>query len=299
VNIKNLTNTLKFIANHPVNKGDKIGAIIRFVKWQIGSRLVPGPVVYSWVNGVRMIIRTGETGLTGSIYCGLHEFEDMSYVLHVLDSEDLFLDVGANVGSYTLLACGAKGASGFAFEPVPDTFSRLQENLRINSLDSKVRAFNIGLADKDGVLSFTTKQGCVNHVITDEDRAENSVQVNVLALDNVLESERPCVMKIDVEGFETQVISGAHKVLSNESLHSIVLELNGSGERYGFSEAKLLNTLLEYGFSTYSYEPFSRTLTSLDGKNNQSGNTLFIRNVTEVSRRLKVAPKIWVGNVEI
>jgi len=91
VNIKNLTNTLKFIANHPVNKGDKIGAIIRFVKWQIGSRLVPGPVVYSWVNGVRMIIRTGETGLTGSIYCGLHEFEDMSYVLHILDSEDLFL----------------------------------------------------------------------------------------------------------------------------------------------------------------------------------------------------------------
>ena len=297
--IRNLINTTKFIVNHPVNRGSKIGAMLRFAKWQIGSRLVPGQVVYEWINEVKLIVRPGETGLTGNIYCGLHEFEDMSYVLHVLNSEDLFVDVGANVGSYTLLACGVKGARGYAFEPVPETFSRLQENLRINRLDIKVRAFNMGLADKDGVLSFTTEQGCVNHVVTDEDKSGKCLQVEVLTLDTALEGESPCVIKIDVEGFEAQVISGAHMVLSNESLHSVVMELNGSESRYGFSEEKLLKTMLDYGFSTYSYEPFSRGLTSLEGKNNQSGNTLFIRNESAISRRLKVAPKIKVGNVEI
>ena len=297
--IRNLINTTKFIVNHPVNRGSKIGAMLRFAKWQIGSRLVPGQVVYEWINEVKLIVRPGETGLTGNIYCGLHEFEDMSYVLHVLNSEDLFVDVGANVGSYTLLACGVKGARGYAFEPVPETFSRLQENLRINRLDIKVRAFNMGLADKDGVLSFTTEQGCVNNVVTDEDKSGKCLQVEVLTLDTALEGESPCVIKIDVEGFEAQVISGAHMVLSNESLHSVVMELNGSESRYGFSEEKLLKTMLDYGFSTYSYEPFSRGLTSLEGKNNQSGNTLFIRNESAISRRLKVAPKIKVGNVEI
>ena len=193
--IRNLINTTKFIVNHPVNRGSKIGAMLRFAKWQIGSRLVPGQVVYEWINEVKLIVRPGETGLTGNIYCGLHEFEDMSYVLHVLNSEDLFVDVGANVGSYTLLACGVKGARGYAFEPVPETFSRLQENLRINRLDIKVRAFNMGLADKDGVLSFTTEQGCVNHVVTDEDKSGKCLQVEVLTLDTALEGESPCVIR--------------------------------------------------------------------------------------------------------
>ena len=45
----------------------------------------------------------GMTGATGNVYCGLHEFEDMALVLHALRPRDLFVDVGANVGSYTVL----------------------------------------------------------------------------------------------------------------------------------------------------------------------------------------------------
>lgn len=50
------------------------------------------------------------TGATGNIYVGLHEFEDMAFLLHVLRRTDLFVDVGANIGSYTILAGGAAGA---------------------------------------------------------------------------------------------------------------------------------------------------------------------------------------------
>ena len=64
----------------------------------------------------------------------------MGFLLHVLRSEDLFVDVGANVGSYTILACSVVGARGISFEPVPSTYKRLVENMRLNHLDEIGRA---------------------------------------------------------------------------------------------------------------------------------------------------------------
>jgi len=96
--------TLRFIVDHPLNRGHKKAALSRFLKWQVGARLVPGPVVVPWVGNTRMIVRRGDKGFTQNIYCGLRDFPEMSYLAHVLSSTDLFLDVGANVGAYTVLA---------------------------------------------------------------------------------------------------------------------------------------------------------------------------------------------------
>jgi len=95
--------------------------------------LVPGEVVCEWVNGSKFIARTGDIGITGNIYCGLWEFPDMAFLLHALRADDLFVD--ANVGSYTILASSAIGASTVCFEPVPDTHDRLYTNIRLNELE--------------------------------------------------------------------------------------------------------------------------------------------------------------------
>lgn len=294
-----LINTLKFIGNHPLNKKRRFHAIIGWAKWQVGSRLVPGDVVYKWINGSRVIVRPGEAGLTGNIYCGLHEFSDMAYVLHVIAPEDLFVDIGANVGSYTILACAAKGARGYCFEPVPATFQRLMDNIRLNDLCSRVKAFNIGLSDKEGDLVFTSGENCTNHVVTDGEKVTNAVKVKVLSLDKILEGQSPSMIKIDVEGFETLVLQGAHETLNNHSLHSVVMELNGSGSRYGFREDNILGMMKAYGFSTYVYEPFSRELKSLDGKKNLSGNTLFIRNEKTVFEKLHKSLPVKIGKLDL
>lgn len=76
---------LKFITNHPLNKLNKIKAIIRFIKWQVGSALVTD-IVHNWVNGSRFFVKRGEWGLTGNIYTGLHEFEDMGFFASCLAS---------------------------------------------------------------------------------------------------------------------------------------------------------------------------------------------------------------------
>ncbi len=294
-----LVHTLKFIANHPLNSQRKAEALFGFLKWQIGSRLVPGQVVYNWVNGSKFIVRLGETGLTGNIYCGLHEFSDMAYVLHAMTEEDLFVDIGANMGSYTILACAVKGARGFCFEPVPTTYQRLMDNIRLNNLSNRVKASNIGLSDKEGELVFTSGENCMNHVVVDGEKSTDVVRVRVMPLDKILDGEAPSMLKIDVEGFETPVIHGARATFNNQSLHSVIMELNGCCSRYGFSEDAILNTMKDYGFSTYTYEPFSRELKFLEGKNNLSGNTLFIRNAEVIKERVAKAQKVSIGKVQL
>jgi hypothetical protein len=102
-----IVNTLCFLLNHPLSQGQKLPTLERFIRWQLGSRMLPAEVVWPFVNDARLIVRPGMTGATGNVYVGLHEFEDMAFLLHYLRPGDLFVDVGANVGSYTVLAGGA------------------------------------------------------------------------------------------------------------------------------------------------------------------------------------------------
>lgn len=288
--------TLQFIINHPLNRHRKIQAIAGFIRWQIASRIVPGKIVFEWINGAKVVVGRGESGFTGNIYSGLHDFADMAYVLHTLTPQDLFIDVGANIGSYTILACAVRGARGYCFEPVPSTYIRLVDNLNINGLGSRVKMLNIGIADKDGELRFTSGEDSTNHILAREEMVTDTISVKVFTLDSILADEVPTVMKIDVEGFELPVLNGGHKVFSNKTLHSVIMELNGSGERYGFDENSILQKMSMFGFNTYSYNPFNRSLMPLKGKSSTSGNTLFIRDETKVKERLSKTPKVSINN---
>jgi len=285
-----LLDTLKFIAAHPFNRGHTFSAFGRFARWQLRSRLLRGEMVCEWVDGAKIILRRGETGINGNYYCGLHEFADMAYLLHVLGPDDLFVDVGANAGSYTVLACAARGARGICVEPVPSTFERLLGNLRLNGLPSRVEALNIGLADREGELRFSTSENAMNHVLADAESGAGAVRVPVRTLDAVLAGRAPALIKIDVEGFETRVLQGAAVCLRQPGLHSVIMELNGSGARYGFDEARILALMREHGFATYTYEPYARCLRSLEGKNHASGNTIFIRDAQRVAEKIRHAP---------
>lgn len=286
--------TIKFITNHPLNRDQRLTSVIRYVKWQVVSRLVQGAIVFDWVNGSKFMVKKGEAGLTGNIYTGLHEFPDMGFLLHVLRREDLFIDIGANVGSYTILACAAIGARGIAFEPVPDTFKRLIENMRLNHLDERVKCVNKGVGARQECVAFTGDNDATNHALASGELCNKVVNVEVTTLDTALDGEFPSLAKIDVEGYEIPVLEGATEILKNPSLHSVIMELNGSGRRYGYEELRILELMLDNGFKTYSYSPFDRTLINLDGKSLNGGNTLFIRNKPLVEERLRRTQKVSV-----
>ena len=291
---------LKFILNHPLNVDHKGSTLKHFLYWHIGSRLVPGAVAVPFVNGAKLLVSPGMTGATGNVYTGLHEFEDMSFVLHLLRSEDLFVDVGANIGSYTVLAGAAVGARCISFEPLTDTYQHLQHNVCLNDIKERVQALNIGIGREDGVLRFTVGLDTVNHVaISDEIDNGTTLEVRVMSLDDALGDVLPKLIKIDVEGFETNVIAGANKTLSNEHLDAVIMELNGSGNRYGFDESIIHRQMLDYGFNTFSYSPFDRVLIPLGSKNSLSGNTLYVRNIDWVKERVQTSPKFHVLHHDI
>jgi FkbM family methyltransferase len=286
-----LISLLKFITNHPLNRKSKFNAIGRFAKWQINSRLNPYPVIYAYTDKTKLIIQRSMTGATGNLYCGLHEFTDMGFVLHFLRKDDLFIDIGANIGSYTVLAGGHIGANVISIEPVPQTFAHLQRNIAINQMNKNVRAYNIALGSEKGELSFTTSLDTMNHVATASDT--NTIQVPVDALDTILDKEEdPVLLKIDVEGFETHVLSGASGTLARNKLKAIIIELNGSGEKYGYDEKKLHERLLENGYQPYRYNPFERELTPIETFG--SHNTIYIKDIDFVRERVRTAEKIKI-----
>ncbi len=222
----------------------------------------------------------------------------MGYLLHVLREDDLFVDIGANVGSYTILACAAVGARGYAFEPVPSTYMRLIENMRLNNLEGRVTCLNVGVGSEEGEVSFTSDMDTTNHVIASQEQSNHAINVRMCALDDALRNKSPALLKLDVEGYEAAALQGAQETLKKPSLHSVIMELNGSGNRYGFSESRILEMMFDHGFKTYSYNPLNRSLINLNGKNLASGNTLFIRDYSLVLENLASSPKIRVLNKE-
>lgn len=290
---------LRSIANHPLNQGQKLQSILRYARWQIGSRLTSGAIVYDWVNGSKFLVSTGETGLTGNIYTGFQEYEEMAFLIHALRSDDLFIDVGANVGSYTVLACAAVGARGWCFEPVPGTYARLLENIRINHLDDRVRCLNVGVGSTPGVLGFSSNMDAGNRVLADGETRADRIEVQVATLDSLLAGESPTVIKIDVEGYETAVLKGADETLRKSTLHSVIMEINGSGDKFGFDESQLFIKMSLYGFEAYTYAPMRRELIKLTPGHGNPENILFVKDAGAVGELLKNAPVFTVHGKQL
>ena len=235
-------------------------------------------------------------GATGHIYLGLWEFEDMSFVLHCLREGDRFADIGANVGTYTVLASAVRGAESLAIEPVPTTFAHLVDNLRVNGIEARVRALRVGIAGRSGLLRFTRSLDAMNHVARDDE--SDGIEVPVRTLDEVVGEHVPLVIEIDVEGFETEVMAGGGRTLRDPALHAIIVELNGAGVRYGFDESALRARIEATGFRPYAYEPFSRRLTAVVPEG-RSGNTLYLRDVSTIEQRLREASPVRVLGLEL
>jgi FkbM family methyltransferase len=222
-----LLGTLRFLAEHPLTADRRVRTLARFLRWQLASRLAPGPIAVDFVASARLLVSRGMTGATGNIYVGLHEFEDMAFLLHLLRPTDLFVDVGANVGSYTILAAAVVGAHCIALEPGPKAFERLEDNVRLNGADTRVQAYQIGAGDRRGQLQFTLGLDTVNHVVdsTSSEAGEPAVTVDVVPLDELLQGASPVTLiKLDVEGFEAKVLEGAEQTLERPELKAVIME---------------------------------------------------------------------------
>ncbi|HEY9177364.1 MAG TPA: FkbM family methyltransferase [Flavipsychrobacter sp.] len=285
------------IASHPLAAKRKWHCLLRFARWQVGQKILPYPVVYTLVEDSKLVVSKGMTGATGNIYVGLLEFNEMCFVLHMLRENDMFGDIGANVGVYSILASVNAGAFAISAEPVPVTYGHLVRNVKVNNAEDKITALQCGVGDKEGVLKFTDNFDTINGVVLNQDTDEHTVSVQVKTLDTIFSDTKPVLLKIDVEGYEWQVLQGATSVFADATLKAVIIEINGSGKAYGIADEDIHNFMLSHGFLPYGYQPFTKKL--VDWESYGPVNTIYIRDVNWVLERIKSSRKYNVIGIDI
>lgn len=270
---------------HPWARHDRLGTLLRIVRWQIGSALDGSPRDMPWINGARLRVRRGQAGLTGNLYYGLHEFCDMAFFGHFLREGDVFADIGANAGSYTVLAAKVAGARVHAFEPAPETQEALAANIALNGIAARVELHRVALGREHGEQRFTVGRDATNQFADQSDAG--AVIVPVRTADEELCDKGVLAMKVDVEGAEHLVFAGATRLLAESRLVAIVIESLMPGVREAIERA---------GFVERWYAPKTRVLTTAPGPDT-AHNHLFVRDEGFVAERLRAGPPLRFGKL--
>lgn len=283
--VTKIVGALNNIRNHPVNRNRKNKAVFEYGFIQLASRFVPGEVCVEFPNRTKLLVPPHMKGAAHYVAPGLCEFEEMSFVMHFLRPDDVFADVGANIGAFTVLAAGVAGSRGVAIEASPDTFQSLSNNVRLNGLQDRVRCILAAAGPKEGEIQFTAGLGTEN-CVNPKSNGSNTVKVKMTTLDIQLADTPPNVLKVDVEGFETEVFAGAANTLKAPQLRAILIEKNGLGARYGFDENILHAEIRRHGFAPYNYEPFARQLVPWK---EDTENIIYVRDLAAANDRLRAA----------
>jgi len=178
--------------------------------------------------------------------------------INSFEDNDVLVDIGANVGMYTIFSAGIHNMKVYAFEPESQNFAVLNKNIAINQFQDRVIAYPIALSnetkfDKLYLSQFNTGGSC--HSFGEEvdfnliERKSPFVQgAFATTLDKLVEDgiiPVPTHIKIDVDGFEHKVIEGAKQTLANPILKSILIEINTNLQQH----MELVNYMLSQGFA--------------------------------------------------
>jgi FkbM family methyltransferase len=184
---------------------------------------------------------------------GIWEPFETSLVLAALPAGGVFVDVGANIGYYPVIAADRVGPGGaiLAFEPDPDNFRLLQANLRLNDCEHIVTAFQAGLADADGAgRLYLSEDNAGDHQIFATGAARRSLAVTLHHGADFLRHRlaRLDLLKIDVQGAEYAVVAGLLPLLLAlprlPRLPRIIIELTPLSLRQAGSSGRALIELL-------------------------------------------------------
>ena len=286
---------IKRIYNHPLNAKRKFRSVIRYFRLGLYMKLNKEMFVHDYVMNTKLLVGKKSSSTMLQYYNGLNDFEEMGFLLHFLRKGDLFVDVGANVGVYSILSSGINGTESMAIEPSKESLELLNRHIKLNKLENKVKIFDCAVGEKEGTLQFTKNLDAINRVVREEDIGVDSLELKVNTLDNLLAGKNPAMIKIDVEGFELNVIKGAANTLRNQALKAIIIETNGLSSKYHLNEDELHKIITEQGFKACTYDPFERKIKVCEN-NERFSNTIYVREIANVQQKILDSPGIIVND---
>ena len=183
--------------------------------------------------------------------------------LDSLTPRDLLVDVGANVGMYTIYAAAVSGAHVMAFEPESQNYALLNENIFMNRLDGRARALPLAISDSDGIDSFNLSAwggGGSCHSAGDatgfdgnpfEPRfVQGAYKTTLDRLAEHFSGYAAAHLKIDVDGLEPNVVSGASNLFEKRAFRSVLIEINHNLDAH----INIVRKMLQWG---YRFDPSS------------------------------------------
>ena len=195
----------------------------RFIAFNLRTRVFRRPTVAALGERSRIVAYPGETNSPLAAYDNPPNPHQMNVWRRHLKPGDLFVDIGANVGIYTIYALDL-GARVIACEADARSYQRLLEHLTLNGYEAET--INVAIADRSGTLKFTRGLDSLNHLVEGED--EDGIEVRASTLDDVLGDRHAAGVKIDVEGAESLVLAGAARSLATHQIDVIQFEWNGT-----------------------------------------------------------------------
>ena len=286
---------LRFIWSHPANRHRRLRTIARAVGWQLEKRLFKSCRDISVFGQLRLRCYPDSRGAGLMIYTnGCYDYDEMHFVQRYLRPGDAVVDVGANIGVYTLLAASCVGAQGrvLAFEPSRQVYARLEENVRINGL-SQVEPQCLALGSAPGTVDFLQELDVSNRISVSSDQADLQGRVEsvpCITLDMALADTRYALGKIDIEGAETMVFQGGSRVLREANPPVWLLELKDRLlRRFGSSAAELARLFQDADYDLAFFDADQNQLVVGNEPWHERGNVLAIHRSAGIRAEQTVA----------
>lgn len=232
---------LRFVWSHPANRGRRLRVLLRAVRFQALARLRGQRTIATVGEKSRLWAELGFRSSTRAVYANPPDWPEMLVWHRVPLAGATFIDVGANVGLYSLYIA-ERGAHVMALEPGRAAFERLVENAGLNE-GYDIRALRVAAADVSGEIGVTQDRDTVNCI------AEDGEPVRAVTIDGLLEGGYAAGVKIDVEGFERLVLEGASVSLRDRRIGLLQIEWNGrSFDALGEDRQPIEELLHQHGY---------------------------------------------------
>jgi len=227
------------------------------------------PIVQD-VHGFRFVVYPFDQPNLLTLVKRAADIADFQAIPHMVKPGDTTFDIGANVGIYSVLLSQLCGSIGrvWAFEPVPDTYWRLRENLALNRCGNVI-AVQSAVCEKDGTAQINlfdahfsewNSLGMPSMFDRDGSRISprQSIDVPACTLDQFCASEkieRVNFLKVDVEGFELSVFRGAERLLKEHRVDYVCFEISQESLKgAGVGSRQVFEALERYGYPSYGLD---------------------------------------------
>ncbi len=202
-------------------------------RWEDRSRrkdfdrmALKGPQVRT-VLGSKMELMPEKEGLDRDLLLdGIREPVATGHILSILREDDVVLEVGANIGYYALMEA-SRCRKIYAIEPHPENVDRLKRNIELNGYDN-IEVQHAGFGEEDGTMKLYTSELSNWHTAKENPGSSGEfIEVDCHRIDTFAANhETPTFIKMDVEGYELQVLRAATETL--KTIRHLFIELHGS-----------------------------------------------------------------------